>query len=107
MYAADTGVDAPGAAANECRVEAVDILNTNKKERVDTMKKVLDIEGMMCQHCVAHVNKALSSIEGVEAVEVSLENKNAAVTLAADVSDEVLVKAVVDAGYEVKGVKTL
>lgn len=30
---------------------------------------------MMCQHCVAHVNKALSGIEGVEAVEVSLENK--------------------------------
>lgn len=107
VYAADTGADAPGAAVHECRVEAVDILNTNKKERVDTMKKVLDIEGMMCQHCVAHVNKALSGIEGVEAVEVSLENKNAAVTLAADVSDEVLVKAVVDAGYGVKGVKTL
>ena len=107
VYAADTGADMPGAAAHECRVEAVDILNTNKKERVDTMKKVLDIEGMMCQHCVAHVNKALSGIEGVEAVEVSLENKNAAVTLAADVSDDALVKVVVDAGYEVKGVKTL
>lgn len=107
VYAADTDADAPGAAAHECRVEAVDILNTNKEERVDTMKKVLDIEGMMCQHCVAHVNKALSGIEGVEAVEVSLENKNAAVTLAADVSDDALVKAVVDAGYEVKGVKTL
>lgn len=107
VYAEDTGADAPGAAAHECRVEAVDILNTNKKERVDTMKKVLDIEGMMCQHCVAHVTKALQGIAGVEAVEVSLENKNAAVTLADDVSDEVLVKAVVDAGYEVKGVKTL
>lgn len=107
VYAADTGADASGAAAHECRVEAVDILNTNKKERVDSMKKVLDIEGMMCQHCVAHVNKALSGVEGVEAVEVSLENKNAAVTLAADVSDDVLTKAVVDAGYEVKGVKTL
>lgn len=107
VYAADTGADAPGAAAHKCRVEAVDILNTNKKERVDTMKKVLDIEGMMCQHCVVHVNKALSGIEGVEAVEVSLENKNATVTLAAEVSDDVLTKAVVDAGYEVKGVKTL
>lgn len=107
VYAADTSADAPGAAAHECRVEAVDILNTNKKERVDTMKKVLDIEGMMCQHCVAHVTKALQGIAGVEAVEVSLENKNAAVTLAADVSDDALVKAVVDAGYEVKGVKTL
>lgn len=107
VYAADSGADMPSTAAHKCRVEGVDILNTNKKERVDTMKKVLDIEGMMCQHCVAHVNKALNGVEGVEAVEVSLENKNAAVTLAADVSDEVLVKAVVDAGYEVKGVKTL
>lgn len=107
VYAADTGADAPGAAAYECRVEAVDILNTNKKERVDTMKKVLDIEGMMCQHCVAHVTKALQGIAGVEAVEVSLENKTAAVTLNADVADDVLTKAVVDAGYEVKGVKTL
>lgn len=107
VYAADTGADAPGAAAYECRVEAVDILNTNKKERVDTMKKVLDVEGMMCQHCVAHVTKALQGIAGVEAVEVSLENKTAAVTLNADVADDVLTKAVVDAGYEVKGVKTL
>lgn len=107
VYAADTGADGPGAAVHECRVEAVDILNTNKKERVDTMKKVLDIEGMMCQHCVAHVTKALQGVAGVEAVEVSLENKNATVTLAADVSDDVLAKAVVDAGYEVKGVKTL
>lgn len=107
VYAADSGADMPSTAAHKCRVEGVDILNTNKKERVDTMKKVLDIEGMMCQHCVAHVNKALNGVEGVEAVEVSLENKNAAVTLAADVSDDALVKAVVDAGYEVKGVKTL
>ena len=71
------------------------------------MKKVLDVEGMMCQHCVAHVNKALSGLEGVEAVEVSLEGKTATVTLAKEVADDLLAKAVVDAGYEVKGVKTL
>jgi copper chaperone CopZ len=35
---------------------------------------------------------------------MSLEQKNAAVELASDVSDEVLTKAVVDAGYEVKGI---
>lgn len=107
VYAADTGADMPGAAAHECRTAAINIKTNIKKERVDTMKKVLDVEGMMCQHCVAHVTKALQGIAGVEAVEVSLENKNAAVTLAADVSDDALVKAVVDAGYEVKGVKTL
>ncbi len=93
--------------AQACRTEGININIANKKERVDTMKKVLDVEGMMCQHCVAHVTKALQGVAGVEAVEVSLENKNAVVTLAADVADDVLTKAVVDAGYEVKGVKTL
>lgn len=90
-----------------CKTEGIDIKTSNKKERVDTMKKVLDVEGMMCQHCVAHVTKALQGVAGVESVEVSLENKNATVTLASDVADDVLTKAVVDAGYEVKGVKNL
>ena len=106
VYTAAADVSAAAGAARECRTMAIDIKQSTK-ERVDTMKKVLDVEGMMCQHCVAHVNKALSGIEGVEAVEVSLEGKTATVTLAKEVADDVLAKAVVDAGYEVKGVKTL
>ena len=106
VYAAAADVSVAAGAARECRTMAIDIKQSTK-ERVDTMKKVLDVEGMMCQHCVAHVNKALSGLEGVEAVEVSLEGKTATVTLAKEVADDVLTKAVVDAGYEVKGVKTL
>ena len=64
------------------------------------MKKELMIEGMMCNHCVAHVTKALNNIDGVTAT-VSLEDKNAKITLSKDVSDDVLVKAVTDAGYQV------
>ncbi len=105
-YSAAVGA-AASAGKHECRTAAINIKTQSTKERVDTMKKVLDVEGMMCQHCVAHVTKALEGIEGVEAVEVSLENKTAAVTLAKDVADDVLTKAVVDAGYEVKGVKAL
>ena len=41
VYAADTGAYMPSTVAHKCRVEGVDILNTNKKERVDTMKKYL------------------------------------------------------------------
>ncbi len=92
-------------ANRECRTEAINIKADNKKERIDTMKKVLHVEGMMCQHCVNHVTKALSGIEGVEAVEVSLENKTAAVSLAKDVAADVLTQAVVDAGYEVTKVE--
>lgn len=75
-----------------------------EKERTNTMTKVISIEGMMCNHCTGTVQKALEAVEGVKAVTMSLEQKNAAVELASDVSDEVLTKAVVDAGYEVKGV---
>ena len=64
------------------------------------MKKVLKIEGMMCSHCTGRVDKALNDMDGVKAT-VSLEGKSAEVELTKDVSDEALVKAVTDAGYEV------
>ncbi len=75
-----------------------------KQENIseDKMKKTLKIEGMMCQHCVAHVTKALQGLEGVVEVEVSLKKKTATVTLSTEVSDEILTSAVVGAGYEVK-----
>ena len=70
-----------------------------------TMTKKLIIEGMMCSHCTGRVEKALSALEGVSAVEMSLEGKSATVTLSADVSDDVLTKAVTNAGYEVLSVQ--
>ena len=48
------------------------------------MSKTISIEGMMCQHCVAHVTKALTEVPGVTSVNVSLEHKNAVVTGSAD-----------------------
>ena len=77
-----------------------------EKERTNTMKKVISIEGMMCNHCTGTVQKALEAVEGVKVVTMSLEQKNATVELASDVADDVLTKAVVDAGYEVKGITT-
>ena len=77
-----------------------------EKERTNTMTKVISIEGMMCNHCTGTVQKALEAVEGVKVVTMSLEQKNATVELASDVVDEVLTKAVVDAGYEVKGITT-
>lgn len=71
----------------------------NHKEEIG-MKKVLKIEGMMCNHCTGRVEKALNDLDGVTA-EVSLEGKSATVTLSKDVSDETLVQTVTDAGYEV------
>lgn len=71
---------------------------THKEEA--TMTKTMTIEGMMCTHCSGRVESALNAIDGVSA-KVDLEKKTAAVTLSADVADEVLRKAVTDAGYEV------
>ena len=72
----------------------------NEKERYP-MEKTLKIEGMMCGHCEAHVRQALEALPGVESAAVSHESGTAVVTLSADVSDEVLKKAVTDAGYTV------
>lgn len=68
------------------------------------MKKVIQINGMSCEHCKARVEKALNAIEGVEA-KVDLKQKNATVTLKTDVSDEVLKNAVNEAGYEAVSVE--
>lgn len=89
----------------QCILEAPAEQNSKEeKERTNTMTKVISIEGMMCSHCTGTVQKALEAVEGVKTVTMSLEQKNATVELASDVADEVLTKAVVDAGYEVKGV---
>ncbi len=76
-----------------------------RKENV-SMVKVLDVEGMMCGKCQAHVQKALEGVAGVTAVEVSLENKQATVTMENEIADETLSSAVTEAGYEVKGCTT-
>ena len=56
------------------------------------MTTTISIEGMMCAHCQAHVEKALKEVAGVTEVTVSLENKNAVVT--GDASVETLKQAV-------------
>lgn len=67
------------------------------------MEKIIDIEGMMCMHCVKHVTDALNGIDGVKA-EVSLENKNAKVSLAKEVDDSLLKEAVEKSGYTVTAI---
>jgi len=63
------------------------------------MKKKILIEGMQCEHCVAHVKEALKNVEGVISIEVNLSGKYALVD--AEVSNEKLVEAIQDEGYDV------
>ncbi len=62
---------------------------------------ILDVQGMMCQKCVAHVKKALENTKGVKAVEVDLDNNTATVTYAGKKPED-LVKNVTEEGYPAK-----
>ena len=70
-----------------------------KNTEETAMKKTVYINGMMCSHCTAHVQKALGALDGVESVEVSLEDKKAVLTLNKNVDDAVITAAVREAGY--------
>lgn len=90
------------AALNTCPLT---MENENKTQKGDNeMKKVLTVNGMMCAHCKANVEKALNALDGVASAEVNLEEKTATVVLNSKLSDETLSQAITDAGYEVVSV---
>lgn len=76
------------------------IINKKSKEE-NKMVKTLEIEGMMCAHCQAHVQKALEGVEGVTQVVVSLEENKATVTADTEIADQKLIDAVTESGYKV------
>jgi len=67
------------------------------------MKKKILIEGMSCEHCVAHVKEALEGLDGVTSVEVNLQGKYA--TAETNVSNEVLKDAIEEEGYDVVNIE--
>lgn len=75
-----------------------------KKTEDHKMKKLVTIEGMMCQNCQKHVSKALNGLDGVEA-DVSLEKGQALVHLSQPVEDDKIKEAVKEAGYTVTGIE--
>ena len=68
-------------------------------------KKVLLVEGMMCEHCAAHVEAAVSKIDGVKSVKVDLKKKIATAKVDRDISREEFEKAITGAGYKLVGVE--
>ena len=75
----------------------------NKEEKM--MTKTMKIEGMMCGHCEARVKKCLEALEQVSEAVVSHETGTAVVTLAAEISDELLKKTVEEQDYKVVSVE--
>lgn len=88
---------------NALRLNGFKAIKNNKtivKEDVK-MKKTIKIEGMMCPRCSNHVKDALIKLDGVSNAEVSHETGLAELTLDKDISNDILSKAVTDAGYDV------
>ena len=99
----DIEEEATDATASEQDIQAIDAGAPADKEII--MEKKLTVEGMMCPKCVAHVKKALEDVAGVSEAVVDLDAGTAVAKLADAVDDTVLVNAVVEAGYEVKGIE--
>ena len=94
-----TPAAAPAVTVTETGAEAGTEAATQPEGRT-TVEKKLNVEGMMCQHCVAHVKGALEGVEGVGEVTVDLEAGTATAACAEGVTDEALIAAVKGAGYE-------
>ena len=74
------------------------------EEENENMKTIV-INGMACNHCKMTVEKVLGAVEGIEKVEVNLEEKIAKVSLTKDVENDVLKSVVEEAGFEVVEIK--
>ena len=93
---------------NQNQQELQIVVNTDvmaEKQEVNDMEKVIEIKGMMCGHCEAHVKKALEALEGVASAEASHEKGTAVVQLSGSVDDAALKMAVEEEGYEVTGIR--
>ena len=95
---------------NALRLNLIDIHSAKrdkimKQKESRTMKKTMKIEGMMCVHCEARVKKTLEAIDGVLSADVSHKDGTAVVTLAKEVSDEILKNAVEAQDYQVLAIE--
>ena len=86
---------------NDKNKVTLEVINEDLKEKGDLkMEKIMKIDGMMCAHCSSRVEKVLNEIDGVTAT-VNLQEKTATLSLSKDVDNEILTKAITDAGYTV------
>ena len=80
------------------------INNTSKKENTTLIKVTVNVTGMMCGHCEAHVNKAVEAAFGVQNVVSSHEAGTTTFTAPEKVDEAKLRQVITDAGYEVTGI---
>lgn len=90
---------------NLFKVKKMNIHNEIKieKKEEDIMNKiVINVNGMMCPRCKAHVEDACKKVNGVSDASASLDEKNVTVLCDNTVTEATLKDAIIAAGYEVK-----
>ncbi len=83
----------------------INLFNFNKKEKKEKIKMkkiIIDVDGMMCKHCKAHVEEACMKVCGVNEAVASLDAKNVTVSCNDNVTKEALIDAINNAGYSAK-----
>ena len=81
-----------------------DYNNKKKKEQKTMVKVTVNVEGMMCGHCEAHVNEAIKKAFGAEDVVSSHESNTTVFTAPEKVDEDKVRQTIKDAGYEVTGI---
>ena len=69
-------------------------------------KKIISVEGMHCMHCASSVEKAVASIDGVKNAKVNLDKKLCCAKLSKETSDDEIISAIKEAGFEVTNIET-
>ncbi|NLY10279.1 MAG: heavy-metal-associated domain-containing protein [Firmicutes bacterium] len=65
-------------------------------------KVVLKVDGMNCQRCAENIKRAIGKLDGIEKVEVDIENKEVSISFyPSAINKDAFIKAIQDAGYEV------
>ncbi len=102
--AAAMAMSSVSVVTNSLRLRSIRISPVNKPrtKKKKIMKQTIQIEGMSCKHCSARAEEALSSIAGVTAVEVSLQEGSATIQSENGIPEEKIANAITDAGYELK-----
>lgn len=69
------------------------------------IKKVITIEGMMCEHCKAKVEKALLELKDVSKVKVNLEDKTATIYSKSSINESDITTAIAKLDYKVTNIR--
>ncbi|MCR5217854.1 heavy metal translocating P-type ATPase [Treponema sp.] len=82
------------------KAKNTDTINSKEFAMADVTEKVIKVEGMMCEHCEAHVKEALEAIKGIDSAKADHTKNEVLLTMSKDVDSKKIAKAVEKAGYK-------